>query len=88
MIRRLAVVLVLGGLAGVGLYFSQRYLDNPASDINRFVPSSWLTKSRLGDIASHFPLTTTETAAPRALHPPPADQLVPARTETALFALG
>jgi len=88
MMRRLSVILFFAAVAGAGLYAFQRYLDNPNSAINRFVPPSWQTKSRLRDIAAQFPLAAVTGGTAATRRRPPRDLAAPGRTETALFALG
>jgi len=85
--RRITIILILGVLAGGGLYAFQRYLDNPNSAINRFVPVSWLSKARLASIAAHFPVSPLPHSSALSARPP-VDLPGPARTETALFAIG
>lgn len=87
--RPMQLVILLGCLAGVGLWLFGRHIESMDDSPNGGIPLSWGFKMTNRKVANFFSLDQSKVrAGQQDMAPPQLDLQVPEKTETALFALG
>lgn len=88
--RPFRLIIVFCCLAGVGLWLFEQYIAGLDDSPNGATPLSWGFKMKTRNVEQFFSLdqSLAQAATPQDQALPQLDLRVPARTETALFALG